>query len=164
MNDTTSPETSAQPDHDVTQGQLEDFQALITSLMRCCQERAQYQSERFGLPDAELRCLMLFEGERYLTPKSIALRMNVAKSRVTRIVGGLRKRGLLKNTNDPEDSRVTLLSLTPEGKNLLLQISAFMNDVYSDVLAQFSLQQRQALINSLGSLKLSMETVKDKMV
>ena len=107
---------------------------------------------------------MLFEGERYLTPKSIALRMNVAKSRVTRIVSGLRKRGLVKNTNDPEDSRVTLLSLTTEGKDLLLQISVFMNDVYSDVLSQFSLQQRQALINSLGSLKQSMETVKDKMV
>ena len=164
MNNNPSPETVEQQDGSVTQGQLEDFQALITSLMRCCQERAQYQSERFGLPDAELRCLMLFEGERYLTPKSIALRMNVAKSRVTRIVGGLRKRGLVKNTDDPEDSRITLLSLTPEGRKLSQEISAFMNEVYSDVLEQFSAQQRQILINSLGSLKLSMETVKDKMV
>jgi len=148
---------------EVSDSQLDNFRDLMTSLMRCCQERAQYQSDRFGLPDAELRCLTLFADERYLTPKNIAQRMNVAKSRVTRIVDGLRKRGLVKRSNDPEDSRISLLSLTPEGRALLDQLSEFMTQTHREVLAQFSQEQRQALISSLSSLKLSMESLKDKM-
>lgn len=149
---------------EVSPHQLENFRDLMTSLMRCCQERSQYQCDRFDLPDAELRCLMLFTDERYLTPKNIAQRMNVAKSRVTRIMDGLRKRGLIKRTRDPEDSRISLLSLTPEGKAKLAEISDFMAETHRGVLEQFSAEQRQVLINSLGSLKLSMEALKDKMV
>ena len=57
--------------------QIQQFQALVTKLFQCCQERSQYQCERFQLPDAELRCLILFGEERYLTSKGIAYKMNV---------------------------------------------------------------------------------------
>jgi hypothetical protein len=73
----------------VTRAQLQQFSDLIARLYRCCQERMQVQSERFRLPDAELRCLMLFGEERYLTPKGIALKMKLAKSRVSRLIDGL---------------------------------------------------------------------------
>lgn len=145
----------------VTQTQLRQFQELISSLMQCCQQRAQYQSERFGLPDAELRCLLLFEGQRYLTPGNIAMRMNVAKSRVSRIVDGLRGRGLVRRTPDPEDSRVSLLSLTPEGQDRLEQVRAFLSQQYRTVLERFPADQRSGVIGTLGSLKLAMESVRD---
>lgn len=164
MNDNDRNDSASQDSSAVTSAQLGNFQGLMTSLMRCCQERAQYQCERFDLPDAELRCLMLFKDERYLTPKNIAQRMNVAKSRITRITTGLKKRGLIKKTSDPEDSRITLLSLTAEGKAQLNDISEFMDETHRTVLEQFTPQQRQALINSLSSLKLSMEVVKDRMI
>ncbi len=85
----------------------------------------QYQSERFNLPDAELRCMVLFEGERYLTPKSIAHKMNVVKSRVTKIIEGLVRKELVQRIKDPEDSRITLLSLTAKGQGKLREINAF---------------------------------------
>jgi DNA-binding MarR family transcriptional regulator len=69
--------------------QLDKFQELIAKLFQCCQERMQYQCDRFQLPDAEFRCLLLFGDERYLTAKSIAHRMNVVKSRVSKIIDGL---------------------------------------------------------------------------
>ena len=56
----------------------------------------QYQCERFGLPDAEFRCLVLFGEERYLTAKGIAFKMNVVKSRVSKIVEGLLKKKLIQ--------------------------------------------------------------------
>ena len=93
--------------------QLDKFQDLIARLFQCCQERMQYQCERFELPDAEFRCLSLFGQERYLTAKSIAHRMNVVKSRVSKIIDGLIKKNLIQRTRDPEDSRVQLLSLNP---------------------------------------------------
>ncbi|MEJ2222312.1 MAG: hypothetical protein P8X80_16080, partial [Desulfobacterales bacterium] len=49
---------STDPVADVPKYQLEQFQELILKLFQCCQERMQYQCERFGLPDAEFRCLI----------------------------------------------------------------------------------------------------------
>jgi DNA-binding MarR family transcriptional regulator len=116
---------SKDPTADVPDYQLEQFQELILKLFQCCQERMQYQCERFGLPDAEFRCLMLFGEERYLTAKGIALKMNVVKSRVSKIIEGLLKKKLIQRIKDPEDSRISLLSLTPQGNKKLNDINGF---------------------------------------
>ena len=144
--------------------QLQQFQNLVAKLFQCCQERMQYQSERFKLPDAELRCLMLFGEERYLTPKGIALKMNVVKSRVTKIVDGLLKKKLIQRIKDPEDSRIHLLSLTPSGQNKIKEIQKFLDDVHREVLSQIPMEQRKKLLMNLDLLKSSMEAVKELMV
>jgi len=118
---------------DVSEFQLEQFQVLISKLFQCCQERMQYQCERFQLPDAELRCLGLFGEERYLTAKGIAPKMNVVKSRVSKIIEGLIKKKLIQSIKDPEDSRVSLLSLTPHGQKKLNEINGFLKDLHGQV-------------------------------
>ncbi len=148
----------------VSEAQLQQFQALITRLFQCCQERMQYQSERFQLPDAELRCLLLFGQERYLTAKGIAYRMNVVKSRVSKIVEGLIRKRLITRIKDPEDSRVDLLSLTADGQRKLEEINAFLREVHQRVLDQMAPDQRQTLLTNLELLKGSMETIKEMMV
>jgi DNA-binding MarR family transcriptional regulator len=148
----------------VTEYQLNKFQELIARLFQCCQERMQYQSERFQLPDAELRCLGLFGEERYLTAKNISHKMNVVKSRVSKIIDGLLKKGLIQRIKDPEDSRVQLLSLTPEGQKKINEINVFVEDVCSQVLSQISPDQRQTMLTNLDILKASMEAVKEMMV
>ena len=124
----------------------------------------QYQTERFNLPDAELRCLMLFGEERYLTAKGIAHKMNVVKSRITKIVDGLLKKGLIQRIKDPEDSRIHLLSLTAKGQNKIKEIQNFLDDVHREVLYQIPLEQRKKLLMNLDLLKSSMEAVKELMV
>ena len=144
--------------------QIVQFQGLIAKLFQCCQERLQYQCERFGLPDAELRCLSLFGEERYLTPKGIALKMNLVKSRISKIVSGLVQKKLIQKVSDPEDSRVTLLSLTTKGQNKLNDINLFLNDMHMEVLQQMEPEQRKTMITNLEILKASMESVKELMV
>jgi DNA-binding MarR family transcriptional regulator len=146
------------PKRDVT-----EFQHLVADIFQCCQERLQYQSERFGLPDAELRCLMLFEGERYLTAKTLAYRMNVAKSRVTKLVSSLVDRGLLASMTDPADSRVKLLSVTPEGARLLARIGRFRFEAHQTVLEEFSEEQCGELLQALSLLSRHMKSAKDMM-
>lgn len=124
----------------------------------------QYQCERFGLPDAELRCLMLFGEERYLTGKGIAFKMNVVKSRVSKIVEGLLKKKLVQRFKDPEDSRVSLLSLTPQGHKKLNQINGFLEDIHYQMLLQIAPDQRKAVLTNLDILKASMEAVKEIMI
>ena len=149
---------------DVSEFQLEQFQALISKLFQCCQERMQYQCERFQLPDAEFRCLGLFGEERYLTAKGIALKMNVVKSRVSKIIDGLIKKKLIQSIKDPEDSRVSLLSLTSHGQKKLIEINSFLKSIHGQVLSQMAQDQRQAMLTNLDILKASMETVKELMV
>ena len=144
--------------------QLKQFQDTITKLYQCCQQRMQYQSERFQLPDAELRCLILFDEERYLTPKSIAYKMNVVKSRVTSIVNGLMKKKLLQRIKDPEDSRISLLSLTPSGQKKISEINQFQEFIHNEVLSQMAAEQRKTMLTNLDLLKASMEAVKELMV
>jgi DNA-binding MarR family transcriptional regulator len=148
----------------VTDPQVRRFQELVNKLFQCCQERMQFQSEKFQLPDAELRCLLLFGEERYLTPKGISLKMNVVKSRVSKIITGLVKKRLIQRIKDPEDSRVTLLSLTSKGTKKLYEINEFMAGVHENVLLQMTTDQRQMILTNLEILKASMESVKDMMV
>lgn len=148
----------------VSEYQVDQFHKLITKLFQCCQERMQYQCERFDLPDAELRCLGLFGEERYLTAKGIALKMNVVKSRVSKIIEGLIRKKLIQRIKDPEDSRVSLLSLTPEGQRKLNDINDFLRNVHIQVLSQMAADQRKTVLTNLDILKASMESVKEMMV
>ena len=153
------------PDYpDVSDFQLDRFQKLISKLFQCCQERMQYQCERFQLPDAEFRCLVLFGYERYLTAKSIAQKMNVVKSRVSKIIDGLIKKNLVQRIADPEDSRVQLLSLTPAGQKKINDIKQFMEALHGQVLSQMAPDQRNTMLTNLDILNASMEAVKDMMV
>jgi DNA-binding MarR family transcriptional regulator len=144
--------------------QLQQFQDLITRLFQCCQERMQYQSEKFDLPDAELRCLLLFGNERYLTSTGIAQKMNLVKSRISKIVDGLIKKDLIQRIKDPEDSRISLLSLTPPGQKKLDEIRSFLEQTHHQVLRQMAPEQRKTLLINLDLLKASMEAVKEMMV
>jgi len=148
---------------ELSEFQLHQFQALITRIYQCCQERMHYQSERFGLPDAELRCLMHFGEEKYCTPKGLARKMNVVKSRISRIVEGLESKSLIHRTQDPEDSRVSLLSLTLKGKKKIDEIKAFNEYIHSALLKNVSTDQRAIFLSTLESLKISMELTRDLM-
>ena len=144
--------------------QLKQFQELIMRLFQCCQERMQYQCERFGLPDAEFRCLMLFGKERYLTAKGIAYKMNVVKSRVSKIVDGLIRKKLIQRIKDPEDSRISLLSLSADGQEKVNNINKFLQNIHYEVLLQMAPDQRKTVLTNLDILKASMEAVKEMMV
>jgi len=148
----------------ITPQQLEQFQNLIAKLFQCCQERIQYQCERFDLPDAEFRCLKLFDQERYLTAKGIARQMNVVKSRITKIIDGLTRKGFVQRIKDPEDSRITLLSLTPAGQAKLADINQFMEEVHLEVLGRMPDSQRTTVLSNLELLKSAMRSVKDMMI
>jgi DNA-binding MarR family transcriptional regulator len=148
----------------ISTNQIEQFQLLISKLFQCCQDRMQYQCERFELPDAELRCLTLFGAEKYLTPKGIALKMNLVKSRISKIVSGLVDKKLLQKIPDPEDSRMHLLSLTTNGQKKLNEINLFLDNMHIEVLQQMEPEQRKTMITNLELLKASMESTKELMV
>jgi DNA-binding MarR family transcriptional regulator len=145
----------------VSDSQVEKFQELIAGLYSCCIERMQFQSEKLCLPNAQMRCLLLFADAHYLTPKVISREMSVAKSRVTTIINSLMQKGLIRQFKDPNDSRIHLLSLTAEGRQKVTEIRSFRGGVYRQVLSLLEPEQRQVMLAHLELLKSSMEAVRE---
>ena len=79
-------------------------------------------------------------------------------------IDGLVKKGLVHRIKDPEDSRISLLSLTSRGQSKLQEINLFLDDVHKQVLLQMPAEQRNTLLMNLDMLKSSMEAVKELMV
>ena len=51
-----------------------------------------------------------------MTAKALGTKCHMHKTRVSRLVGGLAKRGLVSVKSNPSDRRATLIELTPLGK------------------------------------------------
>jgi DNA-binding MarR family transcriptional regulator len=140
------------------------LQTLVNEIVKCCEDRKLYESQKFGVPYAELKCLMLFNGERYLTVKGIAQNLDVAKSRVTKLINGLVAKGLVEAIDDPKDARIRLISLTPQGLKVSQEIDAFHRTIHGKILDQFEPGERKTVISYLELLRSAMEVVKSQLV
>jgi DNA-binding MarR family transcriptional regulator len=144
--------------------QTRRLQDLIEEIHRCCKEQATYLSSKFDVPEAELRCLMLFSGERYLTSTGISQKLDVAKSRVTKVISGLLQKELVQIVDDPQDARIKLILLTQEGQRKSREISAIITDLHKDLLLEFDPEQRKTVLSCLDVLRSGMEAVKKQLV
>jgi len=140
------------------------LKGLIEEMLKCCDDRKLYESQKFGIPYAELKCLMLFGGERYLTVKGIAQKLDVAKSRVTKIVSGLIEKNLARSICDPNDSRVKLINLTPAGQEKSEKITSFQKEIHRKILLQMAPDERKHVLSILELLRTSMEAVKEQLI
>lgn len=143
--------------------QANKLQDLIHDMNNCCQERIYLEAQVFGLPPSEIKCLLLFDGHRYLTGVEVAARMEVAKSRATVIIDNLVRRGLVQRSPDPNDARVKLVSLTPDGQRKVREIEDFVFHLHRQLLGRIDSGQRSAVISSLEVLRSAMESVKARM-
>lgn len=75
--------------------------------------------EPTGLRHTDLRILNLLDGADGVSIVEISRRTHVDKAWISRSVRHLIRRGLVQRRIDPEDSRLTLASLTSTGRDLL---------------------------------------------
>jgi DNA-binding MarR family transcriptional regulator len=148
---------------DLLKYQTDRLKDLIIELLKCCDDRKLYEIARFKLPQAELKCLMLFGAERYLTVTGIAQKMEVAKSRITKIVNNLVLKKLVKQMNDPQDTRIKLISLTSAGHEISREIGAFQGEIFRHILLHLAVEERKTTLASLETLRSAMEAVKERM-
>jgi len=157
-------EISTAINEDLLRYQAHRLQDLIAEMLKCCEDRKLYESGKFALPYAELKCLMLFDGQRYLTAKGIAQKLEVAKSRVTKLVNGLIEKGLVEQIDDPRDARIKLISLTPAGQKKSEEIGAFQRELHRKILLQMDVEERKNMLSYLELLRSAMEAVKEDFV
>jgi DNA-binding MarR family transcriptional regulator len=96
--------------------------------------------------------------------KGIAQKLDVAKSRVTKIVSGLLEKGLVTRIDDPSDGRVKLISLTREGRAKSEEIASLSSRMHEMILLEMEPEERKMVLTALERLRTSMEAVKERMM
>lgn len=152
------------PDTSLIEYQSNKLQQLISDVHNCCKDRIYMEAKMFNLPASELKCIMLFEGHRYLTGVEIAGKLEVAKSRTTVILDSLAKRGFIQRMPDPNDARVKLISLTPAGCKKVKEIEDFVFHLYHQLLSQIEPSQRTGVLSGLEILTSTMKAMKARMM
>ena len=74
---------------------------LTFTLLSTCQQKESILAEQYGLTQSEFRCLKMFDKKETLNNKTIAKRMNLSASRLTRIIDGLVAKGYTEREINP---------------------------------------------------------------
>lgn len=109
-----------------------------------------YMLDALGLTVQEWRALAVldFLGDAPLI--LLAQRAGIQKSRASRLIAELTKRGLIRRTMHPSDGRSTLLSLTEEGQALVRSVLAQSRDRNRRMLGELSEAERRELMRLMG--------------
>ncbi|MEX2415549.1 MAG: MarR family winged helix-turn-helix transcriptional regulator [Paenibacillaceae bacterium] len=101
---------------------------------------------------------ILHEIKRQHNPsmQDIAYALGIDITTFSRQVKTLVERRFVKKTPDPQDNRIQILSLTPEGDILNSEIDKQVNDDLEQVLLQLSEFERQSVTSALHLLEKAM--------
>jgi DNA-binding MarR family transcriptional regulator len=130
---------------------------LTFSLLAHCQEKEVHLAELHGLTQAEFRCLRLFGTDESLNNKTIAERMNLSPSRLTRIIDGLVKKKYIRRNIDPNDRRNMKVDLSKKGKSLVQQLNKAYVDIHEEILMDIDPSQHEQLIVAMTHLLEALE-------
>lgn len=88
-----------------------------------------------------------------LPPSTIADRMIVTRPTMTGILGSLERRGLIRRLPHPEDRRMVLIDITPEGRARVERLLPELHRVEKDLMGCLTLPERRALLSTVAKLQ-----------
>jgi DNA-binding MarR family transcriptional regulator len=111
---------------------IADFRASMTMLKCASSERV----VRLGLSMAQLHILYTLQRNGQMTMSRLAEVLNVSLSNATGLIDRIEERGFVERTRVPEDRRVVLIRVTPEGERMLQEIDALSDELLRSVLSR----------------------------
>ncbi len=97
------------------------------------------------LTPSQVAALATIEKRGPLTPSELADVERIQRPTATRVAAHLTERGLVQRAGDPRDGRVSLLSVTAAGHDLLEQVRSRKNAFLADRMGGLSAGDRAAL-------------------
>ena len=127
--------------------QVRSFNRLVTSQVGALQDR--YLGHR---PLGEAR--VLFEiGADGATPRDVRARLGLDSGYVSRLIGALRRDGLVETMPDPADRRTKRLRLTAAGAAEMAVLDRISDDLAASVLAPLTPEQRARLLRAQAEVR-----------
>ena len=110
---------------------------------------------RHGIPSrAAFNVLTILDGAgEPLPPSTIAARMVVTRPTITGIMGSLERRGLIQRLPHPDDQRMTLITITPQGRASVMQLLPELHRAEKRWLECLTHEEQQALLLALAKLQ-----------
>jgi DNA-binding MarR family transcriptional regulator len=125
---------------------------LTFNLLARCQAKEEWLAAQRGLFQAEFKCLRIFGSNKSLTCKEIANRMNLSRSRITRIIDGLEKKGYMNREIDQTDRRNMKVTLSRRGKILTTKLDREFTDIHFEILQDIDVSKHESLITTMEHL------------
>src|SRR3954466_11779444 len=116
---------------------------LRWAITRMARRLRQEAGPRLGPP--QVAALATIERHGPLSPSELADRERIKRPTATRIVRHLETAGLVGRVKDPEDGRASILSATPEAKELLRRLRARKTAYLAKRLGKLDAEDRRTL-------------------
>lgn len=130
---------------------------LTFTLLSTCQQKESIIAEQHGLTQAEFRCLKLFDKKEVVNNKTMAKRMNLSASRLTRIIDGLVAKGYTTREIKPSDRRNMDVNLSKKGTQVVAKLDQAYISVHKELLENIETVQHKPLIYAMTNLLEAME-------
>lgn len=114
--------------------------------------------KQFDLAPYEWRILASISQNKSSTAKQLCLHSRMHKTRVSRAIEKLCKKGLVNKTVNPNDKRVTFLLLTEKGMETYIKVSQLAVQFDKDILKCLNAKEQKSLFQIIDKLQKHAET------
>ncbi|MEU5878800.1 MarR family transcriptional regulator [Spirillospora sp. NPDC047279] len=104
------------------------------------------------VPVSEAHALMELARVPHLAQYELGERLDLEKSTVSRLVGQLHRRGWLRREQAADDARISLLSLTDEGRHTAAQLAAARSRRFARLLEGIPADRHADVLHALRQL------------
>ena len=131
----------------------EQMADLTYELLENCQLKIERTAEKLNLTVAEFKLLRALQEGEMLSAGALAKRMGLSSSRITRIIDGLIKKGMVKKEAGGKDRRIVDIGLTPEGIAVRGQLKAMYVSVHEEIINLLPSDAGESVIHAMEKLR-----------
>ncbi len=134
---------------------------VLWKAARAVEAQAQHSIARFGMVQSDFGVLEALLHRGPLSAKQVGAKVLLTSGSVTAAIDRLAARGLVRREDDARDRRVCIVHLTAAGKRLIERAFAQHRTEMEEALAEFSIEDRRALLPLLRQLGRTAEAAQD---
>ena len=123
---------------------------VLMGMMRCASTGRLVKS---GISMTHLHILWLLEHHGDLTMGHLADLVDVSLSNASGLIDRMEERGLVERIRVPDDRRVVLVRVSPEGARMRDEIEAIKQDQMRSILGNLDVDQLTRLVGAVGDLR-----------
>lgn len=122
-------------------------------------EEAHIPSNKYGLNRTEFAVLELLYHKGRQPIQKIGQKILLGSGSMTYVVDKLEKRGLLERVFCEEDKRITYMSITPEGVDLMTSIFPEHAENIESIMSSLTVEEQEIAISLIRKLGLSVKNL-----
>ncbi|MEK5040883.1 MarR family winged helix-turn-helix transcriptional regulator [Sporosarcina sp. FSL K6-3457] len=122
-------------------------------------EEAHIPSNKYGLNPTEFAVLELLYHKGRQPIQKIGQKILLGSGSMTYVVDKLEKRGLLERVFCAEDKRITYMSITPEGVDLMTSIFPEHAENIESIMGSLTVEEQEIAISLIRKLGLSVKNL-----